>query len=221
MVSSNFYTDIPTLTSPQARKRKAPPKSSDRGSSARRSLIVVLKVPRLADMELADMPKRTTARKRPQTHGVSQTDSHITEELRGNNGAPGSKEPSAERPFLVAFPPLPPLARTDIEPFYRGATIAIENIFEDFVENGEATLMGVIKELEETRPMVHDHERKMVLKGGTFVYETLKWKLRENNKLKGENLKNKRHTEDEAKALLDTLAEWIDGVLQISSHSSR
>ncbi|CAE7175679.1 SOBP multi-domain protein [Pyrenophora teres f. teres] len=72
------------------------------------------------------------------------------------------------------FPPFPPLSPRTLPNFHNGALIALENILSDHEENSELSLLGIIQELDDTRPIVTDWEHLGVMRGGKWVYQALR-----------------------------------------------
>jgi hypothetical protein len=62
----------------------------------------------------------------------------------------------------------------NVDPFNRGVQIALENILLDSQDEPDWTLLEVVEELEDTRPIMHGWEHQTVLKGGTYVYEAMR-----------------------------------------------
>jgi hypothetical protein len=63
------------------------------------------------------------------------------------------------------------MPKKDLDPFNRGVQIALENILLDSQEEPDWTLLEVVEELEDTRPIMRGWKHLTVLKGGTYVYE--------------------------------------------------
>ncbi|KAE8846728.1 hypothetical protein HRS9122_03635 [Pyrenophora teres f. teres] len=72
------------------------------------------------------------------------------------------------------LPALPPLSPRTLPNFHNGALIALENILSDHEENSELSLLGIIQELDDTRPIVTDWEHLGVMRGGKWVYQALR-----------------------------------------------
>ncbi|KAI4608063.1 hypothetical protein J4E83_009246 [Alternaria metachromatica] len=72
------------------------------------------------------------------------------------------------------FAPFPPLTPRDLTPFTRGARIALENILSDHQSEPLTSLIDLIEELDDTRPIVNDWEHVTVMKGGCWVYQVMR-----------------------------------------------
>ncbi|KAI4710051.1 hypothetical protein J4E89_005283 [Alternaria sp. Ai002NY15] len=81
-----------------------------------------------------------------------------------------SKTPLAPQTFA----PFPPLTPRDLTPFTRGARIALENILSDHQSEPLTSLIDLIEELDDTRPIVNDWEHVTVMKGGCWVYQVMR-----------------------------------------------
>ncbi|KAI4913473.1 hypothetical protein J4E90_005190 [Alternaria incomplexa] len=91
------------------------------------------------------------------------------------NDTPSITSPTT--PTAVApqtFAPFPPLTPRDLTPFTRGARIALENILSDHQTEPLTSLIDLIEELDDTRPIVNDWEHVTVMKGGCWVYQVMR-----------------------------------------------
>ncbi|KAI4934712.1 hypothetical protein J4E85_002570 [Alternaria conjuncta] len=82
--------------------------------------------------------------------------------------------PSATTLTPQTFAPFPPLTPRDLTPFTRGARIALENILSDHQSEPLTSLIDLIEELDDTRPIVNDWEHVTVMKGGCWVYQVMR-----------------------------------------------
>jgi hypothetical protein len=61
-----------------------------------------------------------------------------------------------------------------LSPFTRGARIALENILDDHRIEPLASLIDLVEELDDTRPLVNDREHVTVMKGGSWIYQVMR-----------------------------------------------
>ncbi|KAI4908473.1 uncharacterized protein J4E92_010872 [Alternaria infectoria] len=91
-----------------------------------------------------------------------------------------TETPSIASPTILTplapqtFAPFPPLTPRDLTPFTRGARIALENILSDHQSEPLTSLIDLIEELDDTRPIVNDWEHVTVMKGGCWVYQVMR-----------------------------------------------
>ncbi|KAJ4351471.1 uncharacterized protein N0V89_006814 [Didymosphaeria variabile] len=72
----------------------------------------------------------------------------------------------------VTFPPFPVLSAAHLNPFMKGLITAIENVITDHADRPEASLLELVKQLDEEKPTLPAgfDERRIVLNGGEYVY---------------------------------------------------
>jgi len=88
---------------------------------------------------------------------------------------PSITSPTTPTPLAPqTFAPFPPLTPRDLGPFTRGARIALENILSDHQSEPLTSLIDLIEELDDTRPIVNDWEHVTVMKGGCWVYQVMR-----------------------------------------------
>jgi hypothetical protein len=84
---------------------------------------------------------------------------------------------------MQTFPPFPTFkSRKPLRDFYKGLTIALENVLDDQEADKSRSLLGVVKALEDAQPhFTQDRSeyRHMVVKGGTYVFEAIKMFVKE------------------------------------------
>ncbi|KAF1832983.1 hypothetical protein BDW02DRAFT_648717 [Decorospora gaudefroyi] len=85
-----------------------------------------------------------------------------------------SSPPAASLTPTYTFPPLPALPPADLTHFHRGMTIALENVILDSQDEPDLSLLEIIDELDDTRPIVNDWEHRMIMRGGQWVYQVLR-----------------------------------------------
>jgi hypothetical protein len=61
-----------------------------------------------------------------------------------------------------------------VSPFTRGAQIALENLLSDHQSDPLASLIDLVEELDDTRPIVNDWEHVTVMKGGSWIYQVMR-----------------------------------------------
>ncbi|KAI4962138.1 hypothetical protein J4E86_001170 [Alternaria arbusti] len=92
-----------------------------------------------------------------------------------NTDTPSITSPTTPTPLAPqTFAPFPPLTPRDLTPFTRGARIALENILSDHQSEPLTSLIDLIEELDDTRPIVNDWEHVTVMKGGCWVYQVMR-----------------------------------------------
>ncbi|KAI4952681.1 hypothetical protein J4E91_003153 [Alternaria rosae] len=109
--------------------------------------------------------------------------------LIATSPGPRSKSPSSpsknETPSIASptipttltpqtFAPFPPLSPRALTPFTRGARIALENILSDHQSEPLTSLIDIIEELDDTRPIINDWDHVTVMKGGCWVYQVMR-----------------------------------------------
>jgi hypothetical protein len=111
-----------------------------------------------------------------------------------------------------SFPPFPHLKSPRRAPFRLGASIALENILEDHAENPEDTLLELIEELEDNRPVFSkdDWEHRSVLKGGKWVYNALKKVAKDGDKDGEGKGKEGEDGGDEIVDVVKDLETWVE-----------
>ncbi|CAI9628063.1 hypothetical protein GT037_002452 [Alternaria burnsii] len=72
------------------------------------------------------------------------------------------------------FAPYPPMSPRSVSPFTRGAQIALENLLSDHQSDPLASLIDLVEELDDTRPIVNDWEHITVMKGGSWIYQVMR-----------------------------------------------
>jgi hypothetical protein len=98
---------------------------------------------------------------------------------------PGPSLPETKIPVLEAsaplqvtsastFAPYPPMSPRSVSPFTRGAQIALENLLSDHQSDPLASLIDLVEELDDTRPIVNDWEHVTVMKGGSWIYQVMR-----------------------------------------------
>ncbi|KAI4639713.1 hypothetical protein J4E93_009067 [Alternaria ventricosa] len=96
---------------------------------------------------------------------------------RSKNATPSIASPTTPSATTLTpqtFAPFPPLTPRDLPPFTRGARIALENILSDHQSEPLTSLIDLIEELDDTRPIVNDWEHVTVMKGGCWVYQVMR-----------------------------------------------
>ncbi|RYO06660.1 hypothetical protein AA0119_g2408 [Alternaria tenuissima] len=129
---------------------------------------------------------------------------------------PGPSLPETKIPVLEAstplqvtsastFAPYPPMSPRSVSPFIRGAQIALENLLLDHHSDPLASLIDLVEELDDTRPIVNDWEHVTVMKGGSWIYQVMRdvW----------EEAASETDDEDEeidVECILVKVAEWVE-----------
>ena len=92
-----------------------------------------------------------------------------------------------------------------VSPFTRGAQIALENLLSDHQSDPLASLIDLVEELDDTRPIVNDWEHVTVMKGGSWIYQVMRdvW----------EEAASETDDDDEeidVECILVKVAEWVE-----------
>jgi hypothetical protein len=108
------------------------------------------------------------------------------------------------------FAPYPPMSPRSVSPFTRGAQIALENLLSDHQSDPLASLIDLVEELDDTRPIVNDWEHVTVMKGGSWIYQVMRdvWEEAasetddEDDEMKDEDI--------DIEDILVKVAEWVE-----------
>jgi hypothetical protein len=184
--SAATTTPPSTQDSPANPRTRASPTESSAGESSTTSTSLSQSSSTSPDLSITPSDNDTRPKRKLRTHSPTFRTTHIN------------------------FPTFPSLKRERRRPFYLGASIALENILDDHFANPSETILELIEELEENRPVFskEDWEHRSVLKGGEWVFDVLKtviadWK-------EGENGGKKRDGADEIVEVVGELEDWVE-----------
>lgn len=128
-----------------------------------------------------------------------------------NTNTPISKPSTPLGPASTStFAPYPLMSTRSVSPFTRGARIALENILADHQSDPLVSLIDLIEELDDTRPIVNDWEHATVMKGGSWVYQVMRDVWEENA---GEIDEEDGEISDEdinIEAVVEKVGGWVD-----------
>ncbi|KAF1928093.1 uncharacterized protein M421DRAFT_5741 [Didymella exigua CBS 183.55] len=142
-----------------------------------------------------------------------------TATLSSTNSEPGASPPP--RAPTIIYPLLPSLSDRELPYFYRGAQIGLENILDDYLGNPNMSLLEVLADLEDKRPLVglvrEDWERRCIVEGAKWIRESVgRWWVEfvgEGSQGDVEEEEGEDGDEVVDKGIDDALDDTVDGVL--------
>ncbi|KAF1944594.1 hypothetical protein EJ02DRAFT_510025 [Clathrospora elynae] len=140
-----------------------------------------------------------------------ETETAASSSLSALSSAPPTPPKPGNHPAPSSFPPFPKLAPKAVEPFHRGACIALENMLADHLDEPEESLQGIVEELEGEMPTVNDWEHRTVLKGGMWVYGVMRGVWEEVEGVKGGKGGKGKGMEFDIEGLVGGMMKWVEG----------
>lgn len=108
------------------------------------------------------------------------------------------------------FAPYPPMSHRSVSPFTRGAQIALENLLSDHQSDPLASLIDLVEEMDDTRPIVSDWEHVTVMKGGSWVYQVMRDVWKEAASETDDEDDEMKDEEIDVECILVKVAEWVE-----------
>ena len=131
--------------------------------------------------------------------------------LSPNTNTPISKPSTPLRPASTStFAPYPLMSPRSVSPFTRGARIALENILADHQSDRLVSLIDLVEELDDTRPIVNDWEHATVMKGGSWIYQVMRDVWEETAEETDEEDGEMSDEDINIEAVVEKVGGWVD-----------